>query len=72
MEITENQGDHVCVVFVFQKTEQTEEVQLNAAQLTALLQAKQVWVERFSSNLQIENTVWAYGNNKITLQVYLK
>lgn len=72
MEITANQGDYVCVVFVFQKTEQTEEVQLNAAQLTALLQAKQVWVERFSSNLKIENTVWAYGNNKITLQVYLK
>ncbi|WP_042222171.1 hypothetical protein [Oceanobacillus manasiensis] len=72
MEVAANQADRICVVFVFQKTEQIEEVQLNSAQLTALLHAKQVWVEAFSSNLVVENSVWSYGNNKVTLQVYLK
>ncbi|MCG3419517.1 hypothetical protein [Oceanobacillus jordanicus] len=72
MEVAANQTDCICVVFVFQKTEQTEEVHLNSAQLTALLNAKQVWIERFSSNLKIDSTVWSYGNNKVSFQIYLK
>ncbi|MBR3120505.1 MAG: hypothetical protein IKF29_14920 [Oceanobacillus sp.] len=67
-----NQGDLVNVVFVFQKNEETEEVTLNTAQLMALLNAKQVWIERFSTNLKVENTVWSYANKKVSLQTYLK
>ncbi|RHW30036.1 hypothetical protein D1B32_19370 [Oceanobacillus profundus] len=67
-----NQGDLVNVVFVFQKNEETEEVTLNTAQLMALLNAKQVWIERFSTNLKVENTVWSYANKKVSLQIYLK
>ncbi|PAE27859.1 hypothetical protein CHI07_17635 [Paenibacillus sp. 7884-2] len=67
-----NQGDLVNVVFVFQKNEETEEVTLNTAQIMALLNAKQVWIERFSTNLKVENTVWSYANKKVSLQIYLK
>ena len=67
-----NQGDLVNVVFVFHKNEETEEVTLNTAQLMALLNAKQVWIERFSTNLKVENTVWSYANKKVSLQIYLK
>jgi hypothetical protein len=52
--------------------EQVEEVTLNPAQLTALLNSKQVWIEKFSSNLKIENTVWSYANNNVSMQIYLK
>lgn len=72
MNVTMNQGDLVNVVFVFQKNEETEEVTLNTAQLMALLNAKQVWIERFSTNLKVENTVWSYANKKVSLQTYLK
>ncbi|MCM3400063.1 hypothetical protein [Oceanobacillus profundus] len=72
MNVTMNQGDLVNVVFVFQKNEETEEVTLNTAQLMALLNAKQVWIERFSTNLKVENTVWSYANKKVSLQIYLK
>ena len=72
MNVTMNQGDLVNVVFVFHKNEETEEVTLNTAQLMALLNAKQVWIERFSTNLKVENTVWSYANKKVSLQIYLK
>ena len=72
MNVTMNQGDLVNVVFVFQKNEETEEVTLNTARLMALLNAKQVWIERFSTNLKVENTVWSYANKKVSLQIYLK
>lgn len=72
MSVITNQGDSVKVVFVFQKNEQVEEVTLNPAQLTALLNSKQVWIEKFNSNLKIENTVWSYANNNVSLQIYLK
>lgn len=72
MNVTMNQGDLVNVVFVFQKNEETEEVTLNTAQLMALLNAKQVWIERFSTNLKVENTVWSHANKKVSLQIYLK
>lgn len=72
MNVTMNQGDLVNVVFVFHKNEETEEVTLNTAQLMALLNAKQVWIERFSTNLKVENTVWSYANKKVSLQTYLK
>ena len=72
MNVTMNQGDLVNVVFVFQKNEETEEVTLNTAQIMALLNAKQVWIERFSTNLKVENTVWSYANKKVSLQIYLK
>ena len=72
MNVTMNRGDLVNVVFVFQKNEETEEVTLNTAQLMALLNAKQVWIERFSTNLKVENTVWSYANKKVSLQIYLK
>ncbi|RLL41312.1 hypothetical protein D8M04_17465 [Oceanobacillus piezotolerans] len=72
MSIATNQGDSVTVVFVYQKDEQFEEVNLNSAQLTALLNSKQVWIEKFSNNLKIENTIWSYGKHKITVQIYLK
>lgn len=72
MSIVTNRGDSVKVVFVFQKNEQVEEVTLNPAQLTALLNSKQVWIEKFSSNLKIENTVWSYANNNVSMQIYLK
>lgn len=65
-------GDTIKVVFVYQKNEQIEEVDLNSAQLSALLNSKQVWIKTFSQNLKIENTVWSYGNQNVTLQVYLK
>jgi len=42
MNVATNQGDSVNVVFVFQEAEETEEVILNAAQLVALLNSKQV------------------------------
>ncbi|MFD1706709.1 hypothetical protein ACFSCZ_08065 [Siminovitchia sediminis] len=71
MSVSTNQGDSVKVVFVYQKNEQIEEVNLNTAQLTALLKSKQVWIEKFSHNLKVENTVWSYGD-QIALQVYLK
>jgi len=58
--------------FVFQKNELTEEVTLNSAQLSALLNSKQVWIEKFSTSLKVENTVWSYANDKVTLQIYLK
>ena len=57
------ESDGVKVVFVFQKNEEIVETTLNAAQLTALLHAKQVWIEKFSTTLKIENTIWSYGNN---------
>nr|WP_289039212.1 hypothetical protein [uncultured Allobacillus sp.] len=72
MSVATNQGDSVKVVFVYQKNEQTEEVTLNSAQLSALLNAKQIWIERFSANLKVENTVWSYANDKVSLQIYLK
>jgi len=72
MSVVTNQGDSVTVVFVFQKNEQVEEVTLNSAQLTALLNSKQIWIEKFSSNLKIENTVWSYANNNVSVQIYLK
>ncbi|MFC0015066.1 MULTISPECIES: hypothetical protein [Allobacillus] len=72
MTVATNQGDSVKVVFVYQKNEQTEEVTLNSAQLSALLNAKQIWIERFSANLKVENTVWSYANDKVSLQIYLK
>lgn len=72
MSVVTNQGDSINVVFVFQRDEQVEEVTLNSAQLTALLNSKQVWIEKFSSNLKIENTVWSYANDNVSLQVYLK
>ena len=72
MNVTMNQGDLVNVVFVFHKNEETEEVTLNTAQLMALLNSKQVWIERFSTNLKVENTVWSYANKKVSLQIYLK
>ena len=65
-------GDTIKVVFVYQKNEQVEEVTLNSAQLSALLNSKQVWIETFSQNLKIENIVWSYGNQNVSLQVYLK
>ena len=72
MSVATNQGDSVKVVFVFQKNELTEEVTLNSAQLSALLNSKQVWIEKFSTSLKVENTVWSYANDKVTLQIYLK
>ncbi|MBN6206136.1 hypothetical protein NSA56_14495 [Oceanobacillus caeni] len=72
MSVVTNQGDSINVVFVFQRDEQVEEVTLNSAQLTALLNSKQVWIEKFSSNLKIENTVWSYANNNVSMQIYLK
>ena len=72
MSVATNQQDSVDVVFVFQKNELTEEVALNTAQLSALLDSKQVWIEKFSSNLKIENTVWSYANNIASMQIYLK
>ncbi|MCY9357013.1 hypothetical protein MOE93_19305 [Bacillus spizizenii] len=50
-------GDTIKVVFVYQKNEQVEKVTLNSAQLSALLNSKQVWIETFSQNLKIENIV---------------
>lgn len=72
MSVVTNQGDSINVVFVFQRDEQVEEVTLNSAQLTALFNSKQVWIEKFSSNLKIENTVWSYANNNVSMQIYLK
>ncbi|MBR7554964.1 hypothetical protein ACFFJI_11735 [Allobacillus sp. GCM10007491] len=72
MSVTTNQGDSVKVVFVYQKNEQTEEVTLNSAQLSALLNSKQIWIERFSANLKVENTVWSYANDNVSLQLYLR
>ncbi|GIN13028.1 hypothetical protein MKZ19_21730 [Shouchella clausii] len=72
MSVATNQGDFVKVVFVFQKNEQVEEVTLNSAQLTALLHAKQVWIESFADHFKIENSVWSYGNQNVSLQIYLK
>ncbi|SET02821.1 hypothetical protein SAMN05216389_104224 [Oceanobacillus limi] len=72
MNVAMNNADLVRVVFVFQKSEQTEEVLLTMAELTALLHSKQVWIEKFSANLKIENTVWSYANHKVSLQIYLK
>ncbi|AST95733.1 Uncharacterised protein [Niallia circulans] len=72
MSVAMNQGDFVKVVFVFQKNEQVEEVTLNSAQLTALLHAKQVWIEAFADHFKIENSVWSYGNENVSLQIYLK
>lgn len=65
-------GDTIKVVFVYQKNEQVEKVTLNSAQLSALLNSKQVWIETFSQNLKIENIVWSYSNQNVSLQVYLK
>ncbi|MCY7796896.1 hypothetical protein MOC18_18380 [Bacillus spizizenii] len=65
-------GDTIKVVFVYQKNEQVEKVTLNSAQLSALLNSKQVWIETFSQNQKIENIVWSYGNQNVSLQVYLK
>lgn len=72
MSIVTNHGDSVKVVFVYQKNELVEEVTMNTAQLTALLNAKQVWIERFSNNLKIENTVWSYADQDVSFQIYLK
>ncbi|WP_277678912.1 hypothetical protein [Gracilibacillus dipsosauri] len=72
MSIVSSQGDSITVVFVYQKNEQTEELTLHSAQLLALLNAKQVWIEAFHANLKVENTVWSYANGKVSLQVYLK
>ncbi len=72
MSVATNQGESITVVFVYQKTEQTVEITLNSAQLTALLKSKQVWIETFNTNLKIENTVWSYANSKVSLQIYLK
>lgn len=55
------ESDGVKVVFVFQKKEEVVETTLNAAHLTALLHAKQVWIEKFSTNLKLENTIRSYG-----------
>lgn len=71
MNAAMNQGESVNVVFVDQKNEVTEKAVLNTAQLTALLNANQVWVEKFSQTLKIKNTVWSYGNGQILLQIYL-
>ncbi|MFD1848862.1 hypothetical protein [Oceanobacillus bengalensis] len=72
MSVVTNQGDSVKVIFVFQKNEQVEEVALNSAQLTALLNSKHIWIEKFNSNLKIENTVWSYAKNNVSMQIYLK
>lgn len=72
MNVVTNQGDSVKVIFVYQEKEQVEEVTLNTAQLTALLNSQQVWIERFSNNLRIKNAVWSYVDNNISMQIYLK
>jgi len=72
MGVVINQEDSIKVVFVFQKNEQVEEVTLNPAELTALVNSKQIWIEKFSSNLKMENTVWSYANNPVSMQIYLK
>lgn len=71
MSVVTNDGDSVKVVFVHQKNEQVEEVTLNSSQLIALLNSKQIWIEKFSNNLKIENTVWSYSDS-ISIQIYLK
>lgn len=53
MSITVNEGDTVKVVFVYPKTVQTEEANINIAQLSALLHSKQLWIEKFKENLKI-------------------
>lgn len=45
---------------------------LSSPELTALLNSIVVWIEIFRNRLKIENTVWSYSGNKITLQVFLK
>lgn len=72
MNAASNQDESITVVFVYQKTEQTVEMTLNSAQLKALLNSNQVWIERFNTNLKIENTVWFYAGSKVSLQIYLK
>jgi len=49
--LTEHENS-IKVLFICQKTELVEEVTLNAAQLTALINAKQEWIEKFSNNLR--------------------
>ncbi|MEW9676078.1 hypothetical protein ABRT01_07835 [Lentibacillus sp. L22] len=71
MSVVTNYADSVKVVFVYQKNEQVEEVTLNSAELIALLNSKQVWVENFRNNLKIENTVWSYSDS-VSIQIYLK
>jgi len=56
--LTEHENS-IKVLFICQKTELVEEVTLNAAQLTALINAKQEWIEKFS-------------NKDVFLQIYLK
>ncbi|KMJ57262.1 hypothetical protein AB685_17840 [Bacillus sp. LL01] len=70
--LTEGHGDVIKAIFVYPRTEQVEEVTLNTAQVTALLNSTQVWIESFSANLKMHNTVWSYGNGNFTLQIYLK
>ncbi|SEQ89198.1 hypothetical protein [Piscibacillus halophilus] len=62
--------ESVKVVFISQNDEKLEEVNLNSPQLIALLNAKQIWIEKFEENLKIKNTVWSYTNQNISLQVY--
>lgn len=64
--------DMVKVVFVYQKEEQVEELTLSLGELTALLHAKQVWIEKFSANLKVENTVLSFAEGRVSLQVYVK
>ncbi|CAH1191107.1 hypothetical protein D1872_282310 [compost metagenome] len=64
--------DMINVIFVAQKNEQLEEALLNNTQLTALLNAKQVWIEKFNNNFKIENLIWTYTSNHVSLHIYLK
>lgn len=67
-----NFAETIKCVFIYQDEEQVEEERLLGVELSALLNAKQVWIEKFDRNLKIENTVWTYLDYKITLQVYLR
>ncbi|MFD2656381.1 hypothetical protein [Gracilibacillus thailandensis] len=62
-------GDTIQVVFLNQKNEDIEEAVLNNAQITALFQANQVWIERFEKSLKIKNSVWSLNHNNIVLRV---
>ncbi|WP_163581035.1 hypothetical protein [Gracilibacillus saliphilus] len=62
-------GDTIQVVFLNQKNEDIEEAVLNNAQITALFQANQVWIERFEKNLKIKDSVWSLNHSNIVLRV---
>ncbi|WP_208591487.1 hypothetical protein [Gracilibacillus suaedae] len=62
-------NDTIQVVFLNQKNEDVEEAVLNNAQITALFQANQVWIERFEKNLKIKNSLWSLNHNNMFLRV---